>query len=51
MPLAILNRRRRGAGVAAPEATWVIEGSTIIQSPTPPDAADYRIVGTTVEAV
>jgi hypothetical protein len=34
-----------------PEGTWAIEGSMITQSPTPPDAADYRIVGTTVEAV
>ena len=30
---------------------WAIEGSMILQSPTPPDAANYRIVGTTVEAV
>lgn len=37
-------------GVATPEE-WAIEGSMIMQSPTPPDAANYRIVGTTVEAV
>jgi len=37
-------------GVASPEE-WAIEGSMILQSPTPPDAANYRIVGTTVEAV
>ena len=37
-------------GVASPEE-WGIEGSMILQSPTPPDAANYRIVGTTVEAV
>ena len=37
-------------GVATPEE-WAIEGSMILQSPTPPDAANYRIVGTTVEAV
>ena len=37
-------------GVASPEE-WAIEGSMIMQSPTPPDAANYRIVGTTVEAV
>ena len=37
-------------GVAAPEE-WAIEGSMILQSPTPPNAANYRIVGTTVEAV
>jgi hypothetical protein len=37
--------------VAVPEGTWAFEGSTIMESPTPPDAADYRIVGTTVEAV
>jgi hypothetical protein len=34
-----------------PEGTWAIEGSMITQSPTPPDATSYRIVGTTVEAV
>ena len=32
MPIAILNRRRRG--VAVPE--WDIEGSTILESPPPP---------------
>ena len=40
----------RVVGVASPEE-WAIEGSMILQSPTPPDAANYRIVGTTVEAV
>lgn len=35
--------------VATPEE-WVIEGSMILQSPTPPDPINYRIVGTTVEA-
>ena len=33
-----------------PPKEWIIEGSNILQSPTPPNAADYRIVGTTVEA-
>ena len=37
-------------GVATPEE-WAIEGSMILQSPTPPNAANYRIVGTTVEVI
>jgi hypothetical protein len=38
-------------GVPVPAGEWAIEGSTIMQSPTPPNAADYRIVGTTVEVI
>lgn len=38
-------------GVGVPAGEWAIEGSTILQSPTPPNAANYRVVGTTVEAV
>ena len=37
------------AVVAADE--WVFDGSTVLQTPTLPNAANYRIVGTIVEAV
>lgn len=37
------------AVVAADE--WIFDGSTVLQVPTLPNAANYRIVGTIVEAV
>jgi hypothetical protein len=39
------------AGGVPPNTGWIIESSEIIQSPNPPNAALYRIVGTTVEVI
>lgn len=30
---------------------WVIDGSVILQSPTPPNAENYEIIGTIVKAI